>query len=295
MVHQFEGELLLTLRSYLPRSPVLVSSTDEAPALGLENYPTYPAHRNKSPLRRAFRLALDRWRARRVDCLIPFTRWAAELYRKVERVSDEKIIPIHVGLDLTLWAFRDRSRPDHEAPKILFVGADFQRKGGDLLLEVFRKGFASSTELHLVTGHTPSDLPSNVFLHQDLVPNDERLVALYRSCTMLVMPTTADLAPWVFIEAMATGCPVIGTNVGAISEIIDDGVTGFVIPVGDAEALNVRMHHLLDHPNIAREMGRQGRLKVEREFDASRNVPKILKAMKLTVERRKRLGTAARA
>ena len=292
MIHQFEAEIVCAARSYLASRPLLVSSTDEAPAGSDESYPVYPGQGRKSATRKAFRLSLDRWRAHRFALVIPFTKWAAALFRQNCDVADEKIVPIHVGIDLGLW-----TRPESEAPasprrrKILFVGTDFERKGGDLLLAVFKERFADVAELHMVTGNPPDDAPPNVHFHRDMSPNDPRLVALYAACDMLVMPTGADLAPWAFIEAMAMRRPTIGTDVGAISEIIDDGVTGFVIPVGDAEALGNRMQRLLEDDDLAREMGRRGRLKVERDYDAARNVPKILAAMKAIVDRRRSADT----
>ena len=288
MIHQFEAEIVCAARSYLTPRPLLVSSTDEAPAGSDENYPVYPGHRRKSSARKAFRLSLDRWRAHRFALLIPFTKWAAALFRQNCDVADDKLVPIHVGLDLGVW-----TRPESDAPmpgrrrKILFVGTDFDRKGGDLLLAVFNERFADLAELHMVTGNPPDGAPSTVHFYRDMTPNDPRLVGMYAACDMLVMPTEADLAPWAFIEAMAMGLPAIGTNVGAIPEIIDDGVTGFVIPVGDAEALGNSMQRLLEDDDLAREMGRRGRLKVERDYDAARNVPKILAAMKAIVDRRR--------
>jgi len=58
-----------------------------------------------------------------------------------------------------------------------------------------------------------------------------------------------------------------------------------VIPANDGGALTAKIQLLVQDTELARRMGRQGRLKVEREFDAARNVPKILAAMKELVDR----------
>ena len=288
MIHQFEAEVICALRSYVARRPLIVSSTDEAPAKADEDYPVYPGHQSKSAGRKAFRLSLDRWRARRFDLLIPFTHWAAALFHRNADVDEEKIVPIHVGVDLDIWtATEPVERSPGRPGKILFVGTDFERKGGELLLRVFSERFVDVAELHMVTGHAPNGFHRNVHLHSDLTPNDPRLVELYAECDLLVLPTSADLAPWAFIEAMAVGRPCIGTNVGAVPEVIDDGVTGFVIPVNDAAALEEKMRLLLDDRELAREMGRRGRLKAERDYDAARNVPRILAAMKTIVDRQR--------
>ena len=111
------------------------------------------------------------------------------------------------------------------------------RKGGDLLLDVFRTRFQDCAELHLVSRQAPNKLPPHVHVHADFHPNDERLTELYAQADLLVVPTLADISPWVFLEAMAMGLPVIGTDTGAIREFIHHGKTGFVIAVGDGAAL----------------------------------------------------------
>ena len=288
MIHQFEAEIICALRSYLTRRPLIVSSTDEAPADAHEDYPIYPGHLHKSARRRAFRLSLDRWRARRSDLLIPFTDWATALFHRNADVEEGKVVSIHVGVDLDIWTPPEPvERSPGQPGKILFVGTDFERKGGDLLLRVFGERFADVAELHMVTGQLPDHGQRNVHVHTGLTPNDPRLVKLYGDCDMLVLPTTADLAPWALIEAMAMSRPCIATDIGAVSEVIDDGVTGFVIPVNDAAALEEKIRWLLDHPGLARDMGRRGRQKVEREYDAARNVPRIMAAMKALVDRQR--------
>jgi len=73
--------------------------------------------------------------------------------------------------------------------------------------------------------------------------------------------------PNVLKEAMATGLPVISTRHSGIPELVEDGVSGFLVPEKDAEALADRLIHLADHPEVWGEMGRAGRAKVEAEYD----------------------------
>jgi glycosyltransferase involved in cell wall biosynthesis len=173
------------------------------------------------------------------------------------------------------------------------VGADFERKGGDLLLRVFEQHFSDSAELHIVSSQAPEDLPGRVHVHRDLGPNDARLIALYASCDLLVLPTNADLVPWSVLEAMAMQLPVVSTGVGAIPEIVVHDVTGFIVPAGDAEALANAIAGLLSDPDLRRTMGKRGRERIENDFDAAINVPRILAVMKSLADgRRAALGAA---
>ena len=68
------------------------------------------------------------------------------------------------------------------------------------------------------------------------------------------------------LEAMACGRPVIGSAVGGITSTVRDGVTGYLVPPRDPEALAARLHQLLTRPQLRERMGRAGRARVEREF-----------------------------
>jgi glycosyltransferase involved in cell wall biosynthesis len=289
MLHLFEAEIACVARSYLARRPALVSSTDEAPIVDPDSYPVYPNQKSKPPWRRSFRLWLDRWRASRIDAFIPFTAWGGRILEDSCNVPPEQIFPIHVGLDLEVWMARGPARKaSDELPRLLFVGTDFDRKGGGLLLRVFEQHFADSAELHIVSSQAPEDLPRHVHVHRDLQPNDARLIALYASCDLLVLPTNADLVPWTVLEAMAMQLPVVSTDVGAIPEIVVHDVTGFVVPAGDAEALAKAIASLLSDPDLRRAMGQRGRERIENDFDAAVNVPRILAVMKSLADRRRR-------
>ena len=256
MLHLFEAEIACVARSYLSRRPALVSSTDEAPIVDPDTYPVYPNQKSKPIWRRSFRLWLDRWRASRIDAFIPFTAWGGRILEESCDVPREQIFPIHVGLDLEVWQPRGApGRASEDRPRLLFVGADFDRKGGGLLLRVFEQHFADSAELHIVSPQAPADLPRHVHAHRDLQPNSDRLIALYASCDLLVLPTVADLVPWALLEAMAMQLAVVSTAVGAIPEIVVHDVTGLVVPPGDAEALAEAIARLAVRPGPASSHG----------------------------------------
>jgi glycosyltransferase involved in cell wall biosynthesis len=70
----------------------------------------------------------------------------------------------------------------------------------------------------------------------------------------------------VYLEAMANGKPVIGGSHGGAPEVIQDGVTGYLVPHGDNVHLATSIQTLLTDPVLAKEMGRKGRERVERDF-----------------------------
>ena len=289
MIHLYEADVLTALRGYFSSSPLRVISSDDAPASDPSRYPFHPIELKKPAWRRAVRLKVDIWRARRADLLIPFSRWAGELLVRGAGVDKDRVIPIHVGLDLSLWKYESKCQQETGKPtKLLFVGGEFFRKGGGDLLTAVEGPLASMVELHIVTKTSLKNLPSNVYVYNDLNANDERLARLYREAEILVHPTTSDLSPWVILEAMASGCAVITTRVGGIVDFIDEGDTGLFVPVGDPTALAIAIKTLVTDPALRLGMGARARKNIEESYDAEVNVKRILRVLKDLVDQRRK-------
>ena len=84
---------------------------------------------------------------------------------------------------------------------------------------------------------------------------------------LLVLPSFAEGVPVTLMEAMASGLPVIASQVAGVSELVEDGVSGFVTPAGDAATLSACLSTLLADPALRARMGEAGRAKVTAEFD----------------------------
>lgn len=108
----------------------------------------------------------------------------------------------------------------------------------------------------------------------------EELEACYEACEMFALPSRGEGFGLVYLEAMARGKPVIGGAHGGAPEVIEDGVTGYLVPHGDAGQLATSIETLLSDPTLAQKMGARGRQRVEREFRFSvfaKSLKKILR------------------
>ena len=76
--------------------------------------------------------------------------------------------------------------------------------------------------------------------------------------------------PVVLMEAMAMGLPVVSTQHSGIPELVEDGVSGFLVPERDSEALAEKINYLIQHPDIWVQMGKEGRLQVEKFHNIDR-------------------------
>jgi len=276
MFHAFEPYVLAAVRNVLCPRPALVWSKDDPPTTDPRFWWHYQV-RERTAARARLRFEVDRWCARRVKLFVPFSEWVAEGLVRKGGVPADRVLTLNVGIDLERWRFEPHRAPG--PPKILFVGGDFMRKGGDLLVDVFHRRFAARAELHVVSTGAPLTLPAGVRVYRNFAPNDEGLMRLFDEASMLVLPTRSDFVPNVIIEAMAAGIPVVSTSVGGIADLVVHGETGWLVQVDDGNALAGAMDSLLSDARLRQRMGAAGRARVEARFNAAINVPRILAAM----------------
>jgi glycosyltransferase involved in cell wall biosynthesis len=114
---------------------------------------------------------------------------------------------------------------------------------------------------------------------------EHTLAAFYREVDLFALACEVeadgdrDGIPNVVVEAMASGLPVVSTNVSGLPECVEHGITGLLVPEREPNALADAIGALLLMPEKARALGRAGRVKVEREFAADRNVQPIARAL----------------
>jgi glycosyltransferase involved in cell wall biosynthesis len=228
------------------------------------------------------------------DLFVPWSRYAASEIREGHPyIPDEKIMVLHPGLDLSRWPMRpDKSNSGRF--KILFVGGDPVRKGLHTLLDAFDSQLSSTCELHIACASAwlPDAMKSrilqtpNCHVHVDLTPASEQLQRLFRQADVFVLPTEGDLSPWVAMEAMATGLPVVITPIGGIPEIVVDGETGILVPPRDADAVAKAVHRLHDDAAFRHRLTVQGRRHIETHFDGRKNTEKLLTEIKRRIDAR---------
>lgn len=99
----------------------------------------------------------------------------------------------------------------------------------------------------------------------DVMPQVELADRMQEAC-VFVLPSYSEGLPRVVYEAMAVGLPVIASGVSGIPDIVQDGVTGFLVQPGDETTLAERIRWILEHPDESHAMGRRGRMSAERVF-----------------------------
>jgi glycosyltransferase involved in cell wall biosynthesis len=255
------------------RTPVVLDldrTYDQLESMAFDYFGREPRH----GLTLAASLAWERMLWRSVTCFVPWSNWAATGLRR-RGVDPTRIHVLPPGVDLEAWKTKTKWTAADQPLRLLFVGGDFMRKGGDILLEVFRSRFSNVCELDIVTHAAGSARGSARVRFHAAGPNSPELRQLFAEADLFVLPTKADCFGLAAVEAMASGLPVIMGNVGGAPDIVRHGETGWLIePVATAlaEALEaaVAQRHLLPL------MGRRARADAEERFDGRRNDSRLV-------------------
>jgi glycosyltransferase involved in cell wall biosynthesis len=237
----------------------------------------------------AERPLVDRWVARVLRSTAVLTGCSPELVRRVEALAKSpvysQVIPYGVdtrifapGDDTTGW--REKLGIPPSAPLLLSVGRLASKKGFDVLVEVLPTLLARHPELHVVLAGsgdlleelrraTEKDrarvhLPGRV--ERDVLPD------LYRAADCFVLPAVHDRRgnvdglPNVILEAMASGLPVVASDISGIPLAVVPESTGLLVPERDPAALLGALDRLLSDQELRRNWGARSRVRAEAEL-----------------------------
>jgi glycosyltransferase involved in cell wall biosynthesis len=187
------------------------------------------------------------------DTIIFSSQWAADSAVQYYQTTAAKIKLLPFISNLTSYPRPDEidaiiRRRTQNKLKLLFLGVDWERKGGDEAVQVLNqlnaKGIA--TELYIVGTTVPEKYTATKgivpigFINKNIADGEEKLKVLLAECALLLLPTMADCTPVAFNEANSFAMPVITTNVGGIASIVKNGINGYCFSyenfVGDAVA-----------------------------------------------------------
>ena len=223
-----------------------------------------------------------------VSCVTAVSSAAAEAALSERGLSADRLVTIPNGIDVRRWKpkgqLRDSARArwgiGRDTPALGMIGSLSPVKGHRDLLRAFRSVLGEHAEARLF-------LVGDGVLREEL----ERLAAELGITSRVVFTgVRSDIGPILamldisvlsslteglsnaILESMAMARPVVATAVGGNLGVVEDGVTGLLVPPGDSEALGHAVVRLLNDPPLARSMGEAGRRRVEKHFGLDRMV-----------------------
>ena len=221
--------------------------------------------------------------------VVPISQYNRDLIaRECGDRHRDKLIVIHCGVDTAVFRPGD---PDHTREggrfRIICVGTLHEVKGQRFLVEACRLLADEGVDLECRLVGAGADAPAlrerigALGLAHRVHLTGERtgpqVAELLRSSDVLVTPSVPtrrgkrEGIPLVLMEAMASGVPVVTSRISGIPELVEDDVSGLLVPPGEPAALAQALGRLHDDEQLRRRLALGGRAKVEHEFDAERS------------------------
>ena len=129
-----------------------------------------------------------------------------------------------------------------------------------------------------LTGKIKGD--DNLILNSVKKIKQEDLINYYHASDVYVSSSCSESFGKVLVEAMAAGLPIVATTTTGSQEVIEDGANGFLVPIGDSEALAKKILFLLNNPDKAKQIGQVGQEMVRKRFNQEKIIEKIIKFWK---------------
>lgn len=214
--------------------------------------------------------------------------------RLVELGCDTSKILVHrMGIDCGKFTFISRRLDDGEVIKIVTIARLVEKKGVEFAIRAVAKLMKTAPNVeYTIIGDGP--LKQNL---QELIcqlnvgkavqifgwKQQQEVIEILNESHILLMPSVTatngdqEGIPVTGMEAMATGMPIIGTHHSGIPELIQDEVSGFLVPERDTEALVERLNYLVQYSEQWCEMGKAGRAFVEKNYDINKLNDQLVK------------------
>jgi glycosyltransferase involved in cell wall biosynthesis len=265
-------------------------------------------HEHGSKLKNFVYYRLEKFAGRFTDVLITINKDDFEIVKAKSIVPKGKVFYIKgVGVDTKKLNPKNVSESDKKEIKekfslsaethvIVSVGRLEREKHFEHLIEALR--IVKEKEVRFkffIAGNGPLSssllkVAKSFGLEEELVllGHIDEISNLLSLSDVYVTASLREGLPVSVMEAMAMEKPVVAYNIRGVRDLVEDGVNGFLVPFGDVNGLAEKILYLMKHPEVAEEMGKKGREKVEREFSLNIILPQMEKLYREILEAEER-------
>lgn len=231
---------------------------------------------------------LEHWWIERADQVISLTDAVTDLTRKYFDIKKSPFPKVANPIDFTKFALTSQSFNKNGVKTILYAGRLEFRKGVHVLIKAIPRVIKKYPEVRFIFAGNDCGMSSYMLMKAkqsgvlnniDLLGGIERkeLIKYYFSASCCVVPSLWENHPYVCLEAMACGRPVVASKAGGIPEIIKDGITGLLVNPGSFEGLAEAIIKILENQDLAEKLGGNAKKYIENEYS-------INKVIKQTVD-----------
>ena len=202
-----------------------------------------------------------------IDRFFPQTNWCGQSLIRDFGIPAEKVAQGTVAIDLNNWKIVEKDNKNDKV-KLLFVGNDFKRKGGEILLNIYSK-VSGQCDLTIISNDGILDsmvLPLGATHYKNI--SYAEIPKYFCDADIFIFPTYKEHTGSVQIEAMAAGLPIISRDIGGISEVVKNAYNGYLMPYNSNEDEWVeKINYLIEHPEERKRMGHNSRILTEERFN----------------------------
>ena len=287
IVHSQDGraDFFARIAGKIANVPVIISSV----AMLVEGY-------DVNIFRKVLYILMDRWSERCVDKFIVLSEVLRHTLIERHGIEPEKIVKIYNGIEI------DEYKPNNErgiriedsglrkefgfrndVPVIGTIGRLVWQKGFEYLIKAIPKIVKDLPEAKfLIVGEGPlreklEELGKRLKVKDNIIFTGFRsdIKEILASIDVLVMPSLLEGLPMVLLEGMAMAKPIVATNIDGISEVLENGKTGLLVPPKDTDTLAEAIIEILNNKTKASHLGQNARKIVEEKFSVEKMVEQI--------------------
>jgi len=250
-------------------------------------------HEYGNPLTNFIYFGLEKFAGRFTDVLITINKDDYKVAIKKDMVQNGKVVYIK-GVGVDTERFNPEKVSTERVPSILsnFSGSVFvsvgrleREKHFDHLLKAFSlvKQRRNDFKLLIIGDGVEGDYLKKLFFalnlqnHIEFLGYIKGIEEFLKISNAFVFASSREGLPVSVMEAMAMEKPIVAYNIRGVRDLVEDGASGFLVPFGDTKALAKKIAYLMEHPEVAREMGKKGREKIEKEFSIEVILPQMKK------------------
>ncbi|KQT34477.1 glycosyltransferase family 4 protein [Methylophilus sp. Leaf414] len=223
-----------------------------------------------------------------IVCISNYCKSQMMLFSDVEDLAKLQIV--HCGIDLNSYTINNASENKvTDVIRLLYVGRLAVEKGVPVLLRSLIALKNEGYRFHLTLlgdGPERASIEADVKAHglDEMVyfggfSSQETVRNALQESDVFVLPSFAEGVPVSLMEAMACGVPVIATNVGGVTELIEHGVSGLVVAPSDEIALKKALSSYIDNPELRENVRKTARKVVETDFNLQAEISKLQQLM----------------